>query len=49
VLAVNRKEADLDRFVAALLALAADAESVSRSGGRRPTGESSPTEQSCRR
>jgi hypothetical protein len=42
---VSRKEADLDRFVAALLALAADADSQSG----RPTGESSRVEQSCRR
>ena len=52
VLAVHRKETDLDRFVAALLALACEPEGK---GQRRPgqprtrTGESSPTEQSCRR
>jgi hypothetical protein len=52
VMAVHRKEADLDRFVAALLALACEPDGR---GERRPgqprarTGESSPTEQSCRR
>jgi hypothetical protein len=48
VTAVHRKEVDLDRFVAALLALAADpgAHSARR---HKPTGESSRVEQSCRR
>jgi hypothetical protein len=48
VMAVHRKEADLDRFVAALLALAADPGGHS---GRRhqATGESLRLEQSCRR
>jgi hypothetical protein len=52
VMAVHRKEADLDRFVAALLALACE---PGGRGERRPgqprarTGESSPAEQSCRR
>lgn len=48
VMAVHRKEADLDRFIAALLALAADPGGHS---GRRHkgTGESSRVEQSCRR
>ncbi len=48
VMAVHRKEVDLDRFVAALLALAA--EPGAHSGRRhKTTGESSRTEQSCRR
>jgi|GEM_PF-2729876 len=48
VMAVHRKEVDLDRFVAALLALAADPGGHS---GRRhkPAGESLRLEQSCRR
>jgi hypothetical protein len=52
VMAVHRKEADLDRFVAALLALAGEPEGR---GERRPgqphirTGESSRVERSCRR
>ena len=52
VTAVHREEADLDRFVAALLALACEPEGR---GERRPgqprmrTGESSRVEQSCRR
>ena len=52
VMAVHRKEADLDRFVAALLALAGEPEGR---GERRPgqprirTGESLRVEQSCRR
>jgi hypothetical protein len=48
VMAVHRKEADLDRFVAALLALAM--EPGPHSGRRhKPTGELSRVEQSCRR
>lgn len=52
VVAVHRPEADLDRFVAALLALACE---PGGRGQRRPgqprrrTGESRPPEQSCRR
>jgi hypothetical protein len=52
VMAIHRKEADLDRFVAALLALAAEPDGR---GERRPgqprmrTGESSRVERSCRR
>jgi len=52
VMAIHRKEADLDRFVAALLALAGEPDGR---GERRPgqprirTGESSRVEQSCRR
>jgi hypothetical protein len=52
VMAVHRQEVDLDRFVAALLALACE---PGGRGERRPgqprarTGESRPTEQSCRR
>jgi hypothetical protein len=47
VTAVHRKEVDLDRFVAALLALATD---PGGHAGRRhkPTGESLRLEQSCR-
>jgi hypothetical protein len=47
-MAVHRKEVDLDRFVAALLALAADPGGHSGSRHKR-TGESSRVEQSCRR
>jgi hypothetical protein len=52
VVAVHREEADLDRFVAALLALACE---PGGRGERRPgqprarTGKTSPAEQSCRR
>jgi hypothetical protein len=52
VMVIHRKEADLDRFVAALLALAGEPDGR---GERRPgqprirTGESSRVEQSCRR
>jgi len=49
VVAVHRKEADLDRFVAALLALAADP-GCSHSGRRRKaTGRSRAAERTCRR
>lgn len=49
VVAVHRKEADLDRFVAALLALAAEP-GCSHSGRRhKATGESRATERTCRR
>jgi hypothetical protein len=48
VIAVHRKEVDLDRFVAALLALAAGPGGHSGRRHKR-TGESSRVEQSCRR
>jgi hypothetical protein len=51
-LAVHRKEADLDRFVAALLALAAEpvGEIATRSRRQRGCpGKSSSAEQTCRR
>jgi len=48
VMAVHREEVDLDRFVAALLALAADPGCHSGRRHKR-TGESSLTEPSCRR
>jgi hypothetical protein len=49
VMAVHRKEADLDRFVAALLALAADPGCPHSARRHKPTGELSRVEQSCRR
>ncbi len=49
VTAIHRKEADLDRFVAALLALAADPGCPHSGHRHKPTGESSRVEQSCRR
>ena len=52
VLAVHRKEADLDRFVAALLTLATepDGEAAARLRRRRGCpGKSSSAEQTCRR
>ncbi|HEX8751963.1 MAG TPA: hypothetical protein VF731_00980 [Solirubrobacterales bacterium] len=48
VLAVDRREVDLDRFVAALLALAARPGEASGQRQRR-TGEASFIEQPCRR
>ena len=51
VLAVSRKEADLDRFVAALLALATGPDrKTGECSGRRHggTGESSSPERTCR-
>jgi len=48
VIAEERREVDLDRFVAALLALASEtAEECERR--RRPTGRTSPSERRCRR
>jgi len=48
VIAEERRDVDLDRFVAALLALAA--EPCSDEGRRhRPTGRTSPSERRCRR
>ena len=49
VVAVHRKEADLDRFVAALLALATDPGCPHSGRRRKATGESRATERTCRR
>jgi hypothetical protein len=49
VMAIHRKEVDLDRFVAALLALAADPGCPHSGRRHKRTGESSRVEQSCRR
>ena len=49
VVAVHRKEADLDRFVAALLALAADPDCPYSGRRHKATGESRAAERTCRR
>jgi hypothetical protein len=49
VVAVHRKEADLDRFVAALLALATDPDCPHSGRRHKATGESRVTERTCRR
>lgn len=48
VVAVHRKEADLDRFVAALLALATDPGCPHSGRRHKATGESRTTERTCR-
>lgn len=48
VVAVHRKEADLDRFVAALLALATDPGCPHSGRHHKPTGESRATKRTCR-
>lgn len=49
VVALHRKEADLDRFVAALLALATDPGCPHSGRHHKATGESRATERTCRR
>ncbi len=48
VLAIDRREVDLDRFVAALLTLAAEP-GTDRNDRRATTGDRAATEQPCRR
>jgi hypothetical protein len=48
VVAVHRKEADLDRFVAALLALATDPGCPHSGRRHKATGRSQATERTCR-
>jgi hypothetical protein len=47
--AVHRREADLDRFVAALLALATDPGCPHSGRRHKATGESRAAERTCRR
>jgi hypothetical protein len=49
VVAVHRKEADLDRFVAALLALATDPGCPHSGRRHKATGESRAVERTCQR